>query len=313
MSLRNFTYEPTEQLFDGLSTDESIQLGHIWDLCESAQQTDADPRKAQVRSAVLAQINDSAAFSSAHSVESRPARPPARIYRMRFRAVSIAAAVVLGLSMLLSPSHDQFRAPTGSELTTVSLADGSTVDLAPGSRLIVKKGFNDHHRDVALIGDGFFDVQPGTTPFEVSTFDATTTVLGTSFGISAWPGAIEASTEVLVATGRVQVHGSNGEVLLAADQMTSSDDVTIQEVDISAKLVWLSGGFSYQDELIGNVLDDVERRFDIKVKAPSSIRLRPITIHRNEVGDASEFLGDIAATISVRYRQRANGYEMYLN
>jgi hypothetical protein len=65
--------------------------------------------------------------------------------------------------------------------------------------------------------------------------------------------------------------------------------------------------------LIGTILDDVERRFDIRVKAPASIRLRPITIHRNQVDQASEFLGDIAATISVRYRPTANGFELYLD
>lgn len=313
MSQRKLTYETPEYLFDGLSVEEGKQLNQIWNLCENLPTPSADSQKELVRSAVMRGINLPSGLKSVQAGPLRPARVSARIHQLRFRIVSIAAAIVVGLSMVLSPSHDQFRAPAGSEMMTIALSDGSTVDLAPGSRLVVKNGFNEGHRNVALIGDGFFDVQPGPTPFEVSTFDATTTVLGTSFGISAWPGSLEASTDVVVATGRVQVKADESVVILSANEMATSTESTMHQVDASTQLAWRLGGFSYQNELIGNVLDDVERRFDIRVNAPSSIRLRPITIHRNEVGDAGEFLGDIAATISVRYRKTANGFEMYLN
>jgi len=313
VSQRKLTYETPEYLFDGLSVEEGTKLNQIWDLCENMPALAADSKKELVRGIVMQSINAPSGLRSVQAGPLRPARVSARIHQLRFRMVSIAAAVVVGLSVVLSPSHDHFRAPAGSEMVTISLSDGSTVDLAPGSRLVVKDGFNEGHRNVALVGDGFFDVQAGPTPFEVSTFDATTTVLGTSFGISAWPGSLEASTDVVVATGRVQVKADESVVMLAANQMATSTNPAMHLVDASAQLAWRSGGFSYQDELIGNVLDDVERRFDIRVNAPSSIRLRPITIHRNEVGDAGEFLGDIAATISVRYRKTANGFEMYLN
>lgn len=296
-----------DALLQELSAQEVSDLSDMWALCGSVAPVVAENGKDAVRATVLNEITKPATI---HTL--RPASRSMRVMDFRMRVVSIAAALVVGLSVVLTPTSDTYRAPSGIAATAVELADGSVVTLAPGSRMSVQDDFNADTRTVRLHGTAFFDVNPSDTPFVIKTADATTTVLGTSFEVSSWPGQ-DHVTQVTVNTGSVSVVSNDVDVVLAPGDRIDANVGEILSVDAASNIAWIDGGFSYQNELIGTVIADVERRFDVRIKAPASIRLRPITIHRNEVEDAGEFLGDIAATISVRYRPTANGYEMYLN
>lgn len=224
----------------------------------------------------------------------------------------------MGVSTLLSPTSQQFRSPVGSGVPTlVSLSDGSTVSLAPGSRLSVPSNFGTDSRQVILHGQAFFDVTAGALPFEVKTFDARTQVLGTSFSIKAWPGSAEAASEIVVQTGRVSVSTYVSEVLVNPGEATSIDlraglPTTPRKTNVATNLSWTSGGFYFDEELVENVIEEVERRFDVEIDAPVSIRLRRFSYSTREAVTASDVMGDLAATIGIRYRATANGFELYL-
>lgn len=305
------TYHLPEEVLEGLDVAERQSLQDVWSLCGQVAPVVGSGSKEALRALIMAQ-------SAPRAVERaviRPMRPTARIHQFRLQAVSIAAALVVGVSLLFSNGAQHYAAPAGQHALDITLDDGSRIQLAAGSRLSIPEGFGVDHRSVVLNGEAFFDVAKASAPFTVRTADSRTTVLGTSFNVRSWPGSLETSTEVVVASGRVAVEAAEARTIVEPGQsVTVSPEVlTPVEADPQARLAWLDGGFSYEDELIGTILDDVERRFDIRVKAPASIRLRPITIHRNKVDEASEFLGDIAATISVRYRPTANGFELYLD
>ena len=86
----------------------------------------------------------------------------------------------------------------------VTLADGSTVSLRPGSRLHYPRRFAGPERRVELSGEAFFEVaHDAAHPFRVLTAQLGITVLGTSFTVRAYPGQAEAA--VMVRTGRVRV------------------------------------------------------------------------------------------------------------
>ena len=88
--------------------------------------------------------------------------------------------------------------------TSLALADGSTLTLAPGSRLRYPKRFGGPERLVRLEGEAFFQVfHDEKHPFRVLTTQLETLVLGTSFTVRAYPDQPNAT--VLVRTGRVQV------------------------------------------------------------------------------------------------------------
>jgi hypothetical protein len=97
---------------------------------------------------------------------------------------------------------------------------------------------------------------------------------------------------------------------------TMADERSVSDPEMvvpARELSWLEGGFAYSNEPVGNVLRDLERRYETRLQAPTSIRLRPISYWKNAAPDnLAEVLADISTTIGVRYRPTANGYEMYL-
>lgn len=87
----------------------------------------------------------------------------------------------------------------------LTLADGSTVVLAPGSAISYPPMFESDKRVVQLSGEGFFDVKrDASKPFYVYSKEIITKVLGTSFNIKAY----DTEKEIIVAvkTGRVSVY-----------------------------------------------------------------------------------------------------------
>lgn len=312
---RKHTYHlPTEAL-EGLNEAQQRDIQDMWDLCGAvAPITPAAQRKADVKAHVMAAIRDER--------ERENPRPALRLVRssdlfasVSYRIAAVAAAMVVGLAVVLSPDADHYRALPGAVAEQITLSDGTDVLLAAGSRLSVPGSFGSEDRTVVLHGEAFFEVEPSALPFVVKTADARTTVLGTSFNVRSWPGSMSEATEVIVESGRVAVANKELEAIVEPGEAVTVSPFALTPVETtpSYRLAWRDGGFSYDNVLIGTIIDDVERRFDVQVKAPASIRLRPVTIHRNEVTDAAEFLGDIAATISVRYRATANGFEMYLD
>ncbi|MCL2417233.1 MAG: FecR domain-containing protein [Bacteroidales bacterium] len=100
----------------------------------------------------------------------------------------------------------------------ITLADGSTVTLKDGSRLIKKNNFSGNTREIALEGEAFFDIAHNPDmPFIIHTGNVRTTVLGTAFSIKAVPS--ETSITVTVVEGKVRVEdGSRLLAILGADQ-----------------------------------------------------------------------------------------------
>ncbi len=311
------TYKLTDNVLDGLSDAQKRVARETWGWCGQFVPDVVSDDKPHLKARLMKQIRVEASVTSEAS--NRPAlrliRGASLLRSTAFRVMATAAAIVIAVAMVLSPRGTHYRAAPGSVAQNVQLSDGTSVLLSAGSRLTISASYGETDRHVILRGEAFFDVAKGVTPFEVQTPDARTTVLGTSFNVRSWPGSLGGVTQVIVETGRVAVSVGDLEAVVEPGQaLTASSQVlTPVATDTASRLAWRNGGFSYENELIGTVIDDVERRFDVRIKAPASIRLRPITIHRNEVSDAAEFIGDIAATISVRYRATANGLEMYLD
>jgi len=92
----------------------------------------------------------------------------------------------------------------------LTLPDGSTAELAPGSRIGYNRDFlKGDRRVVRLEGEGQFRVtDDNQRPFRVVSGELTTTVLGTWFSVVADPGA--ATIKVHLYSGRVRVGMSGG-------------------------------------------------------------------------------------------------------
>ena len=84
-------------------------------------------------------------------------------------------------------AYNELIVPIGGECH-VLLDDGTDVWLNADSKLKYPIVFNGESREVVLSGEAYFEVKKDNRPFIVNLESGDITVLGTSFGVSAYPG-----------------------------------------------------------------------------------------------------------------------------
>jgi len=107
---------------------------------------------------------------------------------------------------LTSSRHLIENVNTSNKPVTITLPDGSVIELASNSRVSYSNGFDSFStRDIYLSGQAFFKVtkNPGR-PFRVFANEIMTKVLGTSFTVRSFEK--DATIQVTVRTGRVSVY-----------------------------------------------------------------------------------------------------------
>src|SRR6478736_2627454 len=155
----------------------------------------------------------------------------------------------------------------------VELEDGSRVTLHPHSELKYPSHFEKGHREVELVGEGFFEIYRDTTrPFLVHTRDVVTKVLGTSFTIKAYNDMKEIS--VAVRTGKVMVyHPKNLEkqVFLTPNQEvvydTESQETSVGLVE-KPQIVEVvpSLKMSYTNAPVVEIVEAIEKAYGIDIQ-----------------------------------------------
>lgn len=134
----------------------------------------------------------------------------------------IAAAVLLLLStatasyfLLYKKEHTVLVSTTSEERKKILLPDNSVVFLSKGSTLKYPEKFPGDKREIWLTGEASFEVaKDARRPFTVISERVRTTALGTSFKVSAYPGA-----------HKVDVALSYGKVVVCTKQKMGTDSV----------------------------------------------------------------------------------------
>ena len=160
--------------------------------------------------------------------------------------------------------------------STLTLSDGTTVKLNSNSKLLYPQNFNNSDvREVFLEGEAFFEVTPNANlPFVIKSSEVTTTVLGTSFNIRAYPEDDE--IEIAVLTGKVAISindDSNSEqpgnrILLTPNQMAnyqSTRGFRKETLDITELIAWKDGILIFNDKTIMETAEILEKWYDVKV------------------------------------------------
>lgn len=309
---------------EAMPPDDRAALVEAWRFAGEARPEPAVPDAAR-KAAVWAALEAAMDAPEAEPVRrdrtpAAPRAPHLRLVRhttMRWLAAAAVVAVLFsaGVAYWLQPVR--IVAPNGSK-RIVDLPDGSRVELNSGSVLAYARGFDE--RIVELEGEAFFEVEPDAArPFVVATFNANTTVLGTSFNVRARRDDVAPATSVVVATGRVRLapreQPDTGIVLMpgstsslaAGEQRPSAPDSVV----VSRALAWRSGGFQFSNQPLGMLFAEVERRFDVTIQASEQIATRPSAYYKHAPSSAEEILKEITTATNLRYRATANGFEVY--
>lgn len=170
-------------------------------------------------------------------------------------------------------------ANTTRRTTTMKLPDGSTVELAPGSRLQYPQGLSGAYRRVYLTGEALFDVQhDATRPFLVVTDKLVTTVLGTRFTVRAYAnqpqvlvkvrrGKVRVSPRLPDARGDEALPPMLASIVVRPNQQAVYSPV-VQELKkelVTQPDVLISQSFAFEDQPVSVVLEALKKAYGVDI------------------------------------------------
>jgi len=176
-----------------------------------------------------------------------------------------------------APQPYAVHTPAGRHMQ-YQLPDGSQVWLNENTHLtfIDSAGL----RYATLEGEAFFEVKRmEDKPFVISSGDARTTVLGTSFNVRAYPG--EVNVEVTVATGKVQVASAKDASKLVvlepgATGLLDKSKGTLQKKAVASvnTTAWKNQRLDFDGVALSEVLVALERYFHVQTRVDNETILR---------------------------------------
>lgn len=208
--------------------------------------------------------------------------PPRWIWAVASMAAVLV--VVIGLSFYFMPSDNDKIGKVKSDIPLsdwakyenssakilkIVLPDGSVVLLQPKTQLSYNQS-DRLYRQVNLKGEAFFDVKRDESrPFLIYSGKMTTTVLGTSFNVKAYPKM--ETFEVSVVTGKVSVKNeTEKEIILSPKQqvvlVTKTDEMKVNVLPPDKTFYWELSSLQFDDTHIEDVVKSIENNFNVKIK-----------------------------------------------
>jgi transmembrane sensor len=172
-------------------------------------------------------------------------------------------------------------------------------------------------RSVVLTGEAFFDVAKAPETFRVAAGEAVITVLGTRFAVRSWPS--EARTSVYLEEGSVSIESvtetSGAPLVMEPGQSVSASGSSVainHDFSAEAALAWRTGDFVFVNAALGQVLDDVGRRFGVRIaRGPGVDAGRMVNGAFRQPSDPGSVLGDLALSLGLNYRETSDGFEVF--
>ena len=197
-----------------------------------------------------------------------------------------------------SVSITQKQNPAGQK-TRINLPDGSVVWLNSLSSISYPVYFSDSARTIALEGEAYFEVKKDSLrPFTVKSGNISTTALGTSFNINAYPD--QDDIHIGLITGKVWIRDSESEKSLILNHnhgvVYNKKDKLIKEVAIDPQkiLAWKNGILLFDGENFREFVSKLEKWYGVEIivegDPPNGWEIRG--------NFADEYLSNILASIS---------------
>lgn len=183
----------------------------------------------------------------------------------RYIPIGIAASLlIVAVTYFLIPGELAVLSGRGEQISHL-LPDGSKVLLNADSEITYSKSDYKKRRSVNLKGEAFFEVEPGESFVVVGEYGSIE-VLGTSF--NAYFRGEDISVSCF--TGKVMVKKGGVEKKLLSGQITKSDNTANLTApatfDNSKIAAWRSGEFYYDQVPFSEVLEELERQFNIEIQ-----------------------------------------------
>jgi ferric-dicitrate binding protein FerR (iron transport regulator) len=208
--------------------------------------------------------------------------------------ISVTAAYYYRYALLdrLDPIASKQLVAANGQTVNFTLADGTKIWLNAGSKLTYPETFRGEKREIKLEGEAFLDVaHDPTKAFIVHTGQVSTQVLGTSFNIKAY--ANERFIKVDVLSGKVGVVTPAGKAKSTTTFLTPAEEVVFnkeglsvtknKQVDVNALSSWKDGELVFKNMALPEVLNTINRHFNVTVQADVNLVRCSITANFTNV------------------------------
>lgn len=202
-----------------------------------------------------------------------------KVRRLVYRYAAAAAAVVIaGLSGVfvereinynkMTAQTNVLEVPAGQRMS-VTLSDGTQVQLNGNSRIEYPVIFSRRQRNVKLSGEAFFEVKHDERhPFIVETFASKVEVLGTRFNVYADEASEYFSTTLVDGKVKVTTNDETAEqVVLAPDEMVRfvNNHLVVTKVDAENLISWTEGYVNLADTDFASLMHRFENVYGVKI------------------------------------------------
>jgi ferric-dicitrate binding protein FerR (iron transport regulator) len=211
---------------------EDVLFWEKWLLANPACKESVDAAREMLRTLTLtltdeeiihetAKIKNAIGYDTPFPLRKRPAIVRLLSFRQKRRRALVLPLLLVILAggyfftrTMLHPEQVIEKSNTSTDPIVFSLADGTTVTLAPQSVLRYAARFGEKERKVFLTGGAEFDVSRATDhPFEVQDDDIIATVLGTIFSVKKLSGDSVMVVELIKGKLKVENTSSTGQPL----------------------------------------------------------------------------------------------------
>lgn len=243
--------------------------------------------------------------------------PPRKIFWSDSYRWAAAAVLVLGLATLIyqffynTNALQKVMAQNGQR-ESVTLDDGSLVQLNSGSAIQFYEKFSDSARVVTLAGEAYFEVTHDHRPFYVNTGNAQIRVLGTKFGIRSRND----ETRVTVREGRVSLRGLTAApstaVELSANQTSLCQHQNLPAppvaVEAAQALGWLEGRIVFDQTPLTEVVAELQRVYNVTIELANPTLGQHTITGSFQNKPIESVLASICLTVNLQYKGEGNKF-----
>ena len=188
-----------------------------------------------------------------------------------WQAVAAVLFIVAASSVYLSTIGKDTEAnliqqyiPT-AEIRTLTLPDGTQVQLNSQSTLLYPQNFTGKDRSVFLIGEANFKVKPDKRhPFIVKSNDFQVTALGTEFNVSAYPENPVLAATLISGSVLVEYNDLKSQVILKPNEQLAYNKDTrrhcLDNPDMKEVTAWQRGELVFREMSVKDIITVLERK-----------------------------------------------------
>lgn len=242
-------------------------------------------------------------------------------YRNHWAIAAAVSLIILGSAGLLFLNRQQFVSfseegmavieTNEDEQQALTLADGTQIWLNRNTRISYPTKFEGSTREVKLEGEAYFEVAHlPEKPFNIQAGTAKVQVMGTSFNLEA-----REQVKVQVTSGSVKFStteaGNHHSLLLTAGDAAYLEGNTIrQEKQDPNFRAWKTGTFVFEDTPLEEVLQALEKYYNVQLSAGSADILKCRLFARFEQQPIEKVLKVLSLTLNLKYHYEPGNKEI---